>query len=63
LAVKAELGGTFEHGFRKKGDCFGGHASWTDEVLFDPTLEGGLDGDADVSDNKGNKPTGTRFNS
>lgn len=65
MDVKAELAfeGAVEHGFRKNGVWFGGKASLTDEVFFDPALEGGLDGGGDGSDNRGNKPTGTRFKS
>lgn len=63
LEAKAEvaLEGADESDFRKSGGCLGGNVSSMDEVFFDPTLEGGLHGGADGSDNNGSRPTGTRF--
>lgn len=65
LVPKFELGfkSAGECGSRRKGGCLGENAPPMDEVLFDPALGGGLDGGVGDSDNKGSKPTGTRFNS
>lgn len=67
LEIKAGLlafEGAGERGSRKKGGFLGENVLLTDEVFFNPPLDGGLDGGgADVSDNKGSRPTGTRFSS
>lgn len=51
----------------KQDDCPCRHVPSIVEVFFGPPLEGGLDGGGvvvvDGSDNKGSRPTGTRFNS
>lgn len=69
---KANLGGKFELlgfegagecGSRKKGVCLDANGPPLDEVFFDPPMGGGVDGAVDGSDNKGSKPTGTRFKS
>lgn len=61
----AGFGGAGECDFRGNWGCLGRDVSLPDEVFFDPTLEGGggLAGAADGSDNKGSRPTGTRFKS
>lgn len=66
LEANVELGfeGAGEHDFRANWGSLGRGVSLMDEVLFDPTLEGGgLAGTEDGSDNKGSRPTGTRFKS
>lgn len=69
MEAKAELAfeGAGGYDFRNSGGWLGEIVLSMDEVLFfDPTLQvvvgGGFEGDEDGSDNRGSRPTGTRFN-